>query len=94
MITNEDVLRLGKLSRIAIREDEIEGYKKHLDKLVGYMDELKELDLKDVEPMTRVDDHVTELREDVVGESLTREQAFTNAPSTDQNHFTIPKVIG
>ncbi|MGL1934062.1 MAG: Asp-tRNA(Asn)/Glu-tRNA(Gln) amidotransferase subunit GatC [Fibrobacterales bacterium] len=94
MITNEDVLRLGKLSRIAIKENEIEGYKKHLEKLVGYMDELQELDLANVEPMTRVDDHVTDLRPDVPGVSLSREEAFKNAPATGQDHFTIPKVIG
>ena len=94
MITNEDVLRLGKLSRISIKESEIEGYKQHLEKIVGHMDQLKELDLSDVEPMTRVDDHVTELRADVPGQSLTRKEAFKNAPATGQDHFTIPKVIG
>ena len=65
-----------------------------LDKLVGYMAMLKQLDLKDVEPMLAVDTSARPLRPDEPHQSLSKDQAFANAPAVNMDHFSIPKVIG
>ena len=80
MLSKEEVLKIAKLSRLKISDAEIESFAKPLDKLLHYMEDLKALDLSDVEPMTGVEDAPTVLREDVPLPSLSHEQAFANAP--------------
>ena len=94
MLSKEEVLKIAKLSRLKISDAEIESFAKPLDKLLHYMEDLKALDLSDVEPMTGVEDAPTVLREDVPQPSLSYEQAFANAPEEENGHFVIPKVIG
>lgn len=94
MLEREEILKLAKLSRLEIKEDEIESMKGHLDKMLAHLDALKALDLSHVEPMTAVENGATILREDVPVQGFTLEQAFRNAPAVENDHFAIPKVIG
>ena len=94
MISSEEFQKIAKLARLKISPEEEEAYRKEFSKMIDYMDELKELDLSEVEPMTKVDDNPGFLRKDEVQESLDSEKAFKNAPSVGEGHFTIPKVIG
>ena len=65
-----------------------------LSQLVSYMDQLKGLDLKDVEPMLAVDTSARPLRPDVPVPGLPKTEVFKNAPEVNLDHFSIPKVIG
>ena len=94
MLESEEVLKLAKLSRLSISEEEIPAIKGHLDKMLDHLDALKALDLSHVEPMTAVENGETILREDVPVQGFTLEQAFANAPAVENDHFAIPKVIG
>lgn len=94
MLENEEVLKLAKLSRLSVAEEDVPALKGHLDKMLGHLDALKSLDLSDVEPMTAVENGATILREDVPVQGFTLEQAFKNAPAVENDHFAIPKVIG
>ena len=94
MLENDEVLKLAKLSRLSISEEEIPAIKGHLDKMLDHLDALKALDLSHVEPMTAVENGETILREDVPVQGFTLEQAFANAPAVENDHFAIPKVIG
>ena len=94
MVSDQDVQKLCKLSRLNAEKEDIQGLKKHLEGMISHMEELRELDLSDVEPLTRLDDSPSVLREDVVKESLSKEDAFKNTKFRDLDHFQIPKVIG
>ena len=94
MLSKEEILKIAKLSRLKISDAEIESFSGRLDQLLHYMEDLKALDLSNVEPMTGVEDAPTVLREDVPQPSFTHEQTFANAPEVENDHFVIPKVIG
>ena len=93
-VDRETVLRMAKLARLEITEAELEKMAGSLSQLVGYMDQLKGLDLKDVEPMLAVDTSARPLRPDEPVPGLSKEEAFRNAPEVNLDHFSIPKVIG
>lgn len=93
-VDRETVLRMAKLSRLEITDAEVEKMAASMTQLVEYMDRLKGLDLKDVEPMLAVDTSTRPLRPDEIVPSLDKERAFRNAPEVNLDHFSIPKVIG
>lgn len=94
MLEREEVLKLAKLSRLEVAEEDIESVKAHLDKMLNHLEALKVLNLSDVEPMTAVENGATILREDVPVQGFSLEKAFMNAPAVENDHFAIPKVIG
>ncbi len=94
MITDQDVLKLCKLSRLNPAMEDVEGLKNHLGNMLSHMEELRQLDLTDVEPLTRLDDSPSILREDQIKESLDKDLTFKNTKYRDLDHFQIPKVIG
>ena len=93
-VNKEQVLRMAKLSRLELNDAEVEKMTGSLNKLVDYMAILKQIDLKDVEPMLAVDTSERPLRPDVNVPGLSKEKAFENAPAVNMDHFSIPKVIG
>ena len=94
MLTTEEIIKLAKLSRLEVKESEIEGLQQHFSKMLAHMDNLKECNVKGLDPLTTVDEDSGFVREDNQGESFPKEKTFLNAPSVDQDHFAIPKVIG
>ncbi len=91
MTQSIDVEKLAKLSRLTLSEAEAAQAKERLLDLLKLMENLKELDLKEVQPM--VADAASSLREDLPMQGFSSEQAFMNAPQEENHHFAIPKVI-
>lgn len=87
------VEKLAALSMLQFEEAEKEEIKADLQKMIGFIDKLQELDTTGVEPLMHMSDEVNVLREDVVGNMLSREEAFLNAPHHDDHYFKVPKVI-
>jgi aspartyl-tRNA(Asn)/glutamyl-tRNA(Gln) amidotransferase subunit C len=85
--------KLSRLSMLSFNEEERESIKKDLEKMIGFVDKLKELDTTGVEPTTHMTTAVNNFREDVVGQMLTQQEALKNAPIHDSNFFQVPKVI-
>ncbi|HYO20908.1 MAG TPA: Asp-tRNA(Asn)/Glu-tRNA(Gln) amidotransferase subunit GatC [Flavisolibacter sp.] len=87
---------IDKLSRLAMLDfdaTEREEIKADLEKMIGFVDKLKELDTAGVEPLLHISGEVNALRNDVPGAMLTKEDALKNAPLHDENFFLVPKVI-
>lgn len=87
---------IDKLSRLAMLDFEAaerEELKTDLQKMIGFVDKLKELDTTGVEPLLHITAEAAILREDVAGNMLTREEALQNAPLHDAGFFLVPKVI-
>ncbi len=92
-ITKSDVLKIARLARIELSEEEIEDFQGDLSAILDYAAKLDELDLDDVEPQTHAAEVAGVLREDRVEQTLTREEALSNAPATEDGHFRVPKVV-
>ncbi len=93
-ITTEEIQRLAKLSRLALGSEEIEKLKPSMEKIIGYIKNIKEVDLSNVEPTTRMSFSSQDLRPDIVSEeSFSPEAIFRNAPKVVDSHFSIPKTF-
>lgn len=85
--------KLANLSMLQFDEKEKEEIKADLQKMIGFIDKLQELDTTGVEPLMHMTDEVNVLRTDSVGNMISREQALQNAPHNDGTYFKVPKVI-
>ena len=72
---------------------EREEIKADLEKMIGFVDKLKELDTTGVEPLLHMAGEVNVLRQDEPGGMLTQEEALQNAPHHNNRFFLVPKVI-
>lgn len=92
MITKDDVVHAADLARLELTEEESEIYTGQIQRILGYVEKLSELDTAGVEPTAHT---VTSkaMREDVVSASLAREEALSNAPVAQKGCFKVPKII-
>ena len=87
------VQQIAKLARLKFDENEIENLTSDMNKILDYMDQLNELDTNNIEPLSHPLDLNNVMREDELIKSISREEAFKNAPSANQEFFKVPKVI-
>ena len=84
---------LSNLARLEFNAAEKEEIKKDLQRMIGFVEKLNELDTTGVEPLLLMSSATNVLREDVLEGSVEREKALQNAPATDGIYFKVPKVI-
>ena len=87
------VRHVAKLARLKLADADIARYATQLTGILGYVAQLKTVDVTGVEPMAHPLPLKNVLRADVVGPSLTVEQVLANAPATDGPYFAVPKVL-
>ncbi len=87
------VKRIGRLARIRIEEGEVETYRAELNTILGFVEQLGEVDVSGVEPMTSVMPMTLRRREDKVTDGGYPEKIVANAPLTEDNFFMVPKVV-
>jgi aspartyl-tRNA(Asn)/glutamyl-tRNA(Gln) amidotransferase subunit C len=89
----ETVKKVAALARIAIDEDSAAALVPELNNILGWVDQLGEVDTAGVEPMTAVIPNRLRLRDDVVTDGGIRDAVLANAPAAEHGFFTVPKVI-
>ena len=87
------VKQIAALARIAITDDDANALAPELSNILGWIEQLGEVDTSGVEPMTAVIPNTLRLRDDVVDDGGIRELLMTNAPQAEHGFFTVPKVI-
>ena len=87
------VKRVARLARIAVSEDEAERMVGELNGILGFVEQLGEVDVTGVEPMTSVTPMVMRKRTDDVTDGSKADDVVANAPATDRNFFLVPKVV-
>tara|TARA_Y100001968_G_C18717196_1_gene418473 strand:+ start:160 stop:462 length:303 start_codon:yes stop_codon:yes gene_type:complete len=93
-VDKKTVERLAELSKLEFSEKEKEEMVKDFQKIVSFVNKLKELDTEGVEPLVYVNENITNvLREDIPREMVSREDALKNAPDKDTNYIKIPNVL-
>ncbi|OLY47260.1 Asp-tRNA(Asn)/Glu-tRNA(Gln) amidotransferase subunit GatC [Bartonella apis] len=87
------VKRVARLSRIAVKDDETERMAKELNAILGFVEQLDEVNVDNVEPLTSVIPMTLRTREDVVTDGNKAADIVANAPLSEDNFFLVPKVI-
>ena len=92
-VTIETVKRVAKLARIAVDDDKAARMQGELNAILGFVEQLNEVDISGVEPMTSVVDVEMKKRTDQVTEGDMAREVTSNAPQSEDNFFMVPKVI-
>jgi aspartyl-tRNA(Asn)/glutamyl-tRNA(Gln) amidotransferase subunit C len=92
-VTNEQVRHIARLARIAMSDEELDRLVPELNAIIGWVEQLGEVDTDGIEPLTAVIDQKLRLREDVVDDGDCRDAVLANAPDAQHGFFAVPKVI-
>jgi aspartyl-tRNA(Asn)/glutamyl-tRNA(Gln) amidotransferase subunit C len=92
-VDRDTVKRVAHLARIAVSDEEAERLQSDLNAILGFVEQLNEVDVEGVEPMTAVVDMGMKKRSDVVTEMDQAEKIVANAPAREGNFFVVPKVV-
>ena len=87
------VKRVARLARIAVSEEDAERMTGELNTILGFVEQLNEVDVSGVEPMTSVIPMEMKKRQDGVTDGNKAADIVANAPATDENFFLVPKVV-
>jgi aspartyl-tRNA(Asn)/glutamyl-tRNA(Gln) amidotransferase subunit C len=89
----DTVRRIAHLARIAVAEDEVEHLKGELNAMLAFVEQLAEVNVEGVEPMTSVTPMAMKKRHDVVSDGDDVEAVLKNAPESADHFFLVPKVV-
>lgn len=92
-VDKNTVRKVARLARIAIPEERLEPMAKELNGILAWIEQLNEVDVDGVEPMTTPVEMKLPMREDVVSDGNIRDQVLANAPKTEEGFFVVPKVV-
>jgi aspartyl-tRNA(Asn)/glutamyl-tRNA(Gln) amidotransferase subunit C len=94
MSVNADKVRhVARLARLALSDDEIDRMVPELNNILGWVEQLGEVDTDGVEPLTAVIENHLRLRDDIVNDGDCRDDILKNAPDAQHGFFAVPKVI-
>lgn len=89
----ETVRRVARLARIAVTPEDAERMTGELNAILGFVEQLNEVDVTGVEPMTSVIPMEMKKRQDAVTDGNKAADIVANAPATEENFFLVPKVV-
>ncbi len=92
-VDRDTVAKIARLARIRVSAEQQAALAGELSNILGWVEQLGELDTEGVEPMTSVVAVTPRLRADVVNDGDRRDQVLANAPEPAHGFFTVPKVI-
>lgn len=92
-VSEKEVRYVANLARLQLSEEDVKNLAVDMNKILGYMDLLNELDTSQVEPLEHVIEMDSRLRKDEAKPTISHEDALKNAPDADSDYFRVPKVI-
>ena len=92
-VNTQQVRHIAKLARIAMSDAEIEALVPELNAIIGWVEQLGEVNTDGVEPLTAVIEQKLRLRDDAVTDGDCRDAVLANAPEAQHGFFAVPKVI-
>jgi aspartyl-tRNA(Asn)/glutamyl-tRNA(Gln) amidotransferase subunit C len=87
------VRRIAHLARIAVKDDEVEHLKGEINDMLAFVEQLSEVDVSGVEPMTSVTPMAMKKRPDAVTDGEIADDIVRNAPAVQDHFFLVPKVV-
>jgi aspartyl-tRNA(Asn)/glutamyl-tRNA(Gln) amidotransferase subunit C len=92
-VDSATVRRIAHLARIAVADDEVEHLRGELNAILAFVEQLSEVNVEGVEPMTSVTPMTMKKRSDVVTDGEIADLVVKNAPASEDHFFLVPKVI-
>jgi aspartyl-tRNA(Asn)/glutamyl-tRNA(Gln) amidotransferase subunit C len=92
-VSPEQVRHIAKLARLAMSEEELDRLVPELNNILGWVEQLAEVNTDGVDPLATVVDQKLRLRDDVVTDGGIRDNILANAPEAQHGFFAVPKVI-
>ena len=89
----ETIRRVARLARIAVREDEVAHLQGEVNAVLAFVEQLNEVNVEGIEPMTSVTPMEMKKRADVVTDGNIVDDILANAPATENHFFLVPKVV-
>jgi aspartyl-tRNA(Asn)/glutamyl-tRNA(Gln) amidotransferase subunit C len=93
-ISRDEVAHLARLARLALTDDELDGFAGQLDAILGHVSSIQAVDVAGVEATDNPLGVVNVYRSDAVAPSLSQEQALAQAPNADEGRFAVPRILG
>ncbi|MEP4197610.1 MAG: Asp-tRNA(Asn)/Glu-tRNA(Gln) amidotransferase subunit GatC [Aliishimia sp.] len=85
--------KVAKLARIRVEDDQLPALAEEFNTILGFIEQLNEVDVENIEPMTSVTPQVLKRREDVVTDGNQQQKVLENAPDAREGFFAVPKVV-
>lgn len=92
-IDAQTVKRIAFLSRLRVEDDKLEATENEFNKILKWVDQLKEVNTDEVDPLVSVNEAHLEMREDKVTEGNQAKAVLANAPMKEYGYFAVPKVV-
>ncbi len=92
-VDSATVRHIARLARISVSDEEVARLAPELSNILGWIEQLQEVDVEGVQPMTAVIPNTLRLREDKVTDGGIRDKVLSNAPVAEHGFFAVPKVI-
>jgi aspartyl-tRNA(Asn)/glutamyl-tRNA(Gln) amidotransferase subunit C len=92
-VDSQTVRRVAHLARMAVAEDEVEGLGRELNAILAFVEQLADVDVTGVEPMTSVTPMAMKARKDEVNDGGIADAIIANAPAREDHFFVVPKVV-
>lgn len=92
-ITDKLIREIAELAKLDFDKNSAEQMKADLEKIIGFIDKLSEVDTDGVEPLIYLSDEVNVLREDEIKSVVSQVEALKNAPDKDSDYFKVPTVL-
>jgi aspartyl-tRNA(Asn)/glutamyl-tRNA(Gln) amidotransferase subunit C len=87
------VRRIARLARLALPEADVPAMQGEINAILGFVEQLGEVDVEGVEPMTSVTPMALKMRDDVVSAGGEADHVTRNAPQSEDHYFLVPKVV-
>lgn len=92
-VDEKTVRRIAHLARIAVTDSEVPHLQGEINAILAFVEQLEEIDVKDVEPMTSVVPMPLKMRQDLVTDGAKAGDIVANAPLSEDGYFMVPKVV-
>jgi aspartyl-tRNA(Asn)/glutamyl-tRNA(Gln) amidotransferase subunit C len=92
-VDSKTVRRIARLARIAVDDDQAAAMEEELNALLAWVEQLSEVDVEGVPPMTSVVAQKLKMRQDAVTDGRRRDDVLKNAPLSEDGFFIVPKVV-
>jgi aspartyl-tRNA(Asn)/glutamyl-tRNA(Gln) amidotransferase subunit C len=92
-VDKDTVKRVAHLARIKVSDEEAANLQDELNAILGFVEQLNEVDVEGVEPMTSVTPMAMKKRKDEITDGEKSDDIVANAPASDDHYFLVPKVV-
>lgn len=93
MLDRENVIKVAKLAKLNLTEEEVEIFSKQLPNILKFIEKLEELETDNILPFYELIEKPSPMREDIPQKGLSQEEALANAPKAENGFFVVPRVV-